>query len=118
MCFTCLSYPLNVVDILSGTSLVVQWLRLHASTAGGMVLIPGWGSKAVRCSHKFKYIYIASFFYLQMLSTLSFTSAFLRPLLLSKSNAQTFSFPVSYPNLHFPDMHFRLQSFSFCRSRD
>ena len=28
-----------------GTSLVVQWLRLHASTAGGMDLIPGWRVK-------------------------------------------------------------------------
>ena len=29
----------------SGTSLVVQWLRLHASNAGGDGLIPGWGIK-------------------------------------------------------------------------
>ena len=28
-----------------GTSLVVQWLRLHASNAGGTGLIPGQGSK-------------------------------------------------------------------------
>ena len=28
-----------------GTSLVVQWLRLCASIAGGMGLIPGWGNK-------------------------------------------------------------------------
>ena len=28
------------------TSLVVQWLRLHASTAGDMSSIPGWGSSA------------------------------------------------------------------------
>ena len=28
-----------------GTSLAVQWLRLCASTAGGMGLIPGWGTK-------------------------------------------------------------------------
>ena len=28
-----------------GTSLVVQWLRLHASTAGAMGLIPGQGTK-------------------------------------------------------------------------
>ena len=26
-----------------GTSLVIQGLRLHASTAGAMGLIPGWG---------------------------------------------------------------------------
>ena len=30
---------------LSGTSSVVQWLRLRASTAGGTGLIPGWGTK-------------------------------------------------------------------------
>ena len=28
-----------------GTSLAVQWLRLHASTAGGAGSIPGWGTK-------------------------------------------------------------------------
>ena len=28
-----------------GTSLVVQWLRICASTAGGMGSIPGWGTK-------------------------------------------------------------------------
>ena len=28
-----------------GTSSAVQWLRLHASTAGGTGLIPGWGTK-------------------------------------------------------------------------
>ena len=28
-----------------GTFLVVQWLRLHVSTSGGMGLIPGWGTK-------------------------------------------------------------------------
>ena len=28
-----------------GTSQVVQWLRLHASTAGDTGLIPGWGTK-------------------------------------------------------------------------
>ena len=30
---------------LPGTSLAVQWLRLCASTAGGMGSIPGWGTK-------------------------------------------------------------------------
>ena len=28
-----------------GTSLAVQWLRLCASTAGGVGSIPGWGTK-------------------------------------------------------------------------
>ena len=32
-------------DLYSGTSLVVQWLRLHTSNAGGMGLIPGGGTK-------------------------------------------------------------------------
>ena len=27
------------------TSLAVQWLRIHASTAGGTGLMPGWGTK-------------------------------------------------------------------------
>ena len=39
------------------TSLAVQWLRLHASSARGMGLIPGWGTKtphAMSCSQKMK----------------------------------------------------------------
>ena len=36
----------NITEINKlGTSLVVQWLRLRASTAGGTGLIPGWGTK-------------------------------------------------------------------------
>ena len=31
-----------------GTSLVVQWLRLHTSTAGGTGSIPGLGTKIPR----------------------------------------------------------------------
>ena len=40
-----------------GTPLAVQWLRLHASTAGGTGLIPGQGTKiphATRCGKKKK----------------------------------------------------------------
>ena len=29
----------------SGTSLAVQWLRLHTSNAEDVGLIPGWGTK-------------------------------------------------------------------------
>ena len=28
-----------------GTSLLVQWLKLHTSNAGGMISIPGWETK-------------------------------------------------------------------------
>ena len=31
---------------LFGTSLVVQWLRLHATNAGGVGLIPGQGTRS------------------------------------------------------------------------
>ena len=34
----------------TGNSLVVQWLGLHASTAGGPGLIPGWGTKIPRAA--------------------------------------------------------------------
>jgi len=37
------------------TSLVVQWLRLYTSTAGGTSSVPGWGPKiplAAWCSQK------------------------------------------------------------------
>ena len=88
-------------------------------------MIPGWGTKAVRCSHKLKkniYIYIIYIWPLSFTYRCSAPSHSLlpslepllgcphRPLLLRKSNAQIFSFPVSYQNLHFPEMHFRLQS--------
>ena len=33
-----------------GTSLVAQWLRLGAFTAGGAGLIPGWGTKIPQAS--------------------------------------------------------------------
>ena len=35
----------SVSFLASGNALVVQWLGLHASTAGNMVSIPGWGTK-------------------------------------------------------------------------
>ena len=33
-----------------GTFLVVQWLRLHTSSAAGVGLIPGWGTKILHAS--------------------------------------------------------------------
>ena len=39
-------YPILIKKEKNGTSLVVQWLRLCASNAGGMGSIPGWGSSA------------------------------------------------------------------------
>ena len=38
--------------IVVGTSLVVQWLRLGASTAGGMGSIPGQGTKIPHASRR------------------------------------------------------------------
>ena len=35
----------HIQEWMGGNSLVVQWLRLCASTAGGMGLISGWGNK-------------------------------------------------------------------------
>ena len=46
-------------EIVPGNPLMVQWLRPHASTAGGMGLIPGQETKiphAARCHQKKKYI--------------------------------------------------------------
>ena len=40
---------------IEGTSLVVRWLRLQASNAGGARSTPGWGTKiprAMRHGHK------------------------------------------------------------------
>ena len=33
-------------DLGAGTSLAVQWLRLHAPNAGGLVSIPGQGNRS------------------------------------------------------------------------
>ena len=56
-----------------GTSLAVQWLGLHASTAGGVGSIPGQGTKiphASQCGQKKKkkkYIYIYIYTHIQKL---------------------------------------------------
>ena len=52
-----LDRPFIITDSSWETSLVVQWLRLQASTARGMGSIPGQGTKiwhAVWCGHKRK----------------------------------------------------------------
>ena len=36
---------MQIKTTMRGTSLEAQWLRLHASTAGGVGSIPGWGTK-------------------------------------------------------------------------
>ena len=49
--------PTRFSNMSVGTSLVVQWLRLRASTAGDAGSIPGWGTKilhAAWCSQKKK----------------------------------------------------------------
>ena len=52
----CLSFPICKMGYNSiGTSLAVQWLGLHTSTAGSMDSVPGWRTKilqAVRCGQK------------------------------------------------------------------
>ena len=41
---------LLVKNMSMGTSLVVQWLRLHASTAGDTGSIPGGGTKILHAA--------------------------------------------------------------------
>ena len=49
-----------------GTSLVVQWLRLCASNAGGMALIPGQGTKIPHMPHGMaKNIHIYTYIYVR-----------------------------------------------------
>ena len=53
--------PSNYIQL--GTSLAVQWLRLHASTAGGADSIPDWGTKflhAAWCGQKKKKIQLGA----------------------------------------------------------
>ena len=51
-------HTFGVEETVGGTSLVVQWLRLHASKAGvGVGSIPGGGTKipyAMQCGQKKK----------------------------------------------------------------
>ena len=44
------SHPAPAQETPLGTSQAVQWLRLHASNAGGMGLIPGWGTNIPHAS--------------------------------------------------------------------
>ena len=37
-------------NVYSGTSLAIQWLRLHASTGGGIGSIPGWETKILHAA--------------------------------------------------------------------
>ena len=37
---------LSILDVILGTSLVVQWLRLRAPNAGGPGSIPGQGTRS------------------------------------------------------------------------
>ena len=38
-------------NIITETSLAVQWLRLHTSNARGTGLIPGQGTKILQATH-------------------------------------------------------------------
>ena len=42
----CLPFSYSTVNVKVGTSLVVQWLRLHAPNAGGLGSIPGRGTRS------------------------------------------------------------------------
>ena len=41
----------KIKENMEGTFLVVQWLRLHTSTAGHTSLIPGHGAKTPHAAH-------------------------------------------------------------------
>ena len=56
-----LGYMKCIIKIDLGIFLVVQWLRLCASTAGGVGLIPNWGTKILHVMENgyiYTYIYI------------------------------------------------------------
>ena len=55
-----LGYIKYIIKIDLGIFLVVQWLRLCASTAGGVGLIPSWGTKILHVM-RHGYIYITIF---------------------------------------------------------
>ena len=45
-----------------GTSLPVQWLKLHASTVEGLALIPGWGIRIPHAAWNSQKVNIKIFF--------------------------------------------------------
>ena len=51
-------YQKNTINIIPRTSLAVQWLRFHASNAGGMGSVPGWGPHATWHGQKKKKLYL------------------------------------------------------------
>ena len=50
-----------------GTSLVVQWLSLHAARAGIVGLIPGWGTKIPHAMQHGQKIFFLTFFNLKVI---------------------------------------------------
>ena len=61
-------YFSHIKNMVTTTSLMVQWLRFHASTAGSTGLIPGGGTKiphAAQCRQKPKVcVYICMYVYI------------------------------------------------------
>ena len=58
----CWKESCNIKNMYSENFMVVRWLRLHASNAGGMSLIPVWGTKiphaGIPTCDAAKYVYI------------------------------------------------------------
>ena len=62
-----LGYIKYIIKIDLGIFLVVQWLRLCASTAGGVGLIPSWGTKilhVMRHGYIYTHTYICVYVYI------------------------------------------------------
>ena len=63
-------FPFNI-KLYRGTFLAVQWLRLQASTAGGVGSIPDWGTKIPRApQHGKKKKKQKKIYYIRNISTL------------------------------------------------
>ena len=65
----------SIKNMYSENFLVVQWLRLHASNAGGIGLIPVWGTKIPHAGmptcDAAKYVYISFYNTSKHLSSVS-----------------------------------------------
>ena len=62
-----LGYIKYIIKIDLGIFLVVQWLRLCASTAGGVGLIPSWRTKILHVmGHGYIYTYIYTYVHMYM----------------------------------------------------
>ena len=91
-------FPFNI-KLYRGTFLAVQWLRLQASTAGGVGSIPDWGTKIPRAPQhgkkKKKNLLYQKYFHI-IISSVSSHLTLLGTSLCASSYAKDLTYPKSF----------------------